>query len=173
VIMNFGPPSDEDHYPVRRRGEKRRLNPNAEGIAWLDRRAAEVTATTRTRLMDDRGVILPDNGRLKADFVVTRVYPRPRVDNHMRPMFQTFYVDTWSGTTSYVNPCPDCLNMAYSWSCPKHQQQINQITTQGWRVPQAPHIDLQVPLPVADSFHRDLVAWADSQGLTVAPGEES
>jgi hypothetical protein len=173
VIMNFDVASDEDHYPVRRRGEKRRLNPNAEGIAWLDRRAAEVTATTRTRLMDDRGVILPDNGRLKADFVVTRVYPRPRVDNHMRPMFQTFYVDTWSGTTSYVNPCPDCLNMAYSWSCPKHQQQINQITTQGWRVPQAPHIDLQGLSPVADSFHRDLVAWAVSEGLTVTPRGES
>lgn len=167
MIMNFGPPSDEDHYPVRRRGEKRRLNPNRAGIAWLDEQAAKVTATTRTRLMDDRGVILPDNGRLKADFVVTRVYPRPRIDNHMRPMFQTFYVESWSGTTSYVNPCPDCLNMAYSWSCPKHQQQINQITAQGGGVPQAPHIDLQGLSPVTDSFRRDFVAWAVSYNLTV------
>jgi hypothetical protein len=163
VIINFDVASDEDHYPVRRRGEKRRLNPNRAGIAWLDEQAAKVTATTRTRLMDDRGVILPDNGRLKADFVVTRVYPRPRIDNHMRPMFQTFYVESWSGTTSYVNPCPDCFNMAYSDSRCKRGHG----SAQGWRVPQAPHIDLQVPLPVTNSFRRDLVAWAVSQGLTV------
>lgn len=161
MIMNFGPPSDEDHYPVRRRGEKRRLNPNAEGIAWLDRRAAEVTATTETRAMSDTGTILPKN--FEGAFILTRVYPRPRVDNHLRPMFQTFSIDGWSATGTYTDPCPDCFNMAYSDSRCKRGHG----SAQDWRVPQAPHIDLQGLSPVTNSFRRDLVAWAVSQGLTV------
>lgn len=31
----------EDHYPVRRRGERRRLNPNQAGINWLSRQMTE------------------------------------------------------------------------------------------------------------------------------------
>lgn len=182
MIINFGLSDTafgEDHYPVRRRGEKRRLNPNLAGIAWLDRRAAEVTATTETRVMSDTGTILPKN--FEGAFILTRVYPRPRVDNHLRPMFQTFNIDGWSATGTYTDPCPDCFNMAYSDSRCKRGHG----SAQGWRVPQAPspssffrtvvgeYINLQrllpEPPPITNSLRRDLAAWADSQGLTVAP----
>ena len=108
--------SGEDHYPVRRRGEKRRLNPNTAGIAWLDGLAAvrSVPAEGSRVTIDDKSEHL---GMITAGEPWLHVWWATGFTggNTPRPMLQTFQVDRIGrGMRFNEDCCPDCYNFAYS-----------------------------------------------------------
>lgn len=104
------------HYPIRQRGEERRLNPNWTGIAWLEASALEATAIIREEGMGD-----PDDG-------LYRSIPDGRYNEgnngYIRPMFEILPA-TSSGaprSDSQVS-CPHCGDLAYTTRCKEHTPQ--------------------------------------------------
>lgn len=173
MIVNFGlsdVASDEDHYPVRRRGEKRRLNPNRAGIAWLDGQAAVQSVPTIAQwCYDDKSTWWQGITAGEPWIKVWRATGF-RGGNTPRPMLQAFRVDKIGrGMRSNGTCCPDCYDFAYSDSrCDRGHK-----PAQGRSRSSALHISLQALLPelppITDSLRRDLAAWAASYDFTVAP----
>lgn len=115
-----------DHYPVKRRGEKRQLNPNTEGIAWLDARAARDGTLTRVCGMTDSGVVVVEGlegapfNIVQGDWGWDDSRPNPR---YVRPMFQPLNPNVLViGGDAMIcpDPCPNCYDYAYAWNCPDH-----------------------------------------------------
>ena len=143
--------ADEDYYPVRRRGQKRRLNPNRAAIEWLENDTLDLTEERGQFLMSDKGgrYALDDT----RDFVkeecvlVTKARGSILGTHHSRPMFECFEITENKGTMSYPDPCPDCHNFAYSTrECGRHAEapavssyvsELNRITAPSVRV----HVD--------------------------------
>lgn len=118
--------ADEDYYPVRRRGEKRRLNPNRAAIEWLENDTFDLTDAGYRYLMSDTGGRYAVNDDTLDDLIlvlvlVTRAYGSTLGTHHNRPMFECFKITGNKGTASYPDPCPDCDNFAYSpRECERH-----------------------------------------------------
>lgn len=116
----------EDPYPVKRRGERRRLNPNTEGIAWLDARAKRDAEITREYGMNDQGVMVAADS-VNAVITLQRgnsawdhYRPAPR---YLRAMIQPLPAapDRIDGDAMICpDPCPNCYDFSYAWSCPHH-----------------------------------------------------
>lgn len=114
--------ADEDYYPVRRRGEKRRLNPNRAAIEWLENDTSDLLKAHFRYLMSDTG------GRYGAAYdepldliLVTKAYGATLGTHHNRPMFECFGITGNKGSQDYADPCPDCDNLAYSpRECERH-----------------------------------------------------
>lgn len=115
MIMKFA--DDEDYYPVRRRGEKRRLNPNRAAIEWLENDTLDLTEERSRFLMSDIGgryAVSEDELDVLVLALVIKARGSILGTHHSRPMFECFGI-TWNkGMMSYSNPCPDCYNFAYS-----------------------------------------------------------
>lgn len=109
---------DRPHcYPVKKKGEKRQLNPNWEGIAWLEEAAVvdtEIVQTYPSR--DDELDIQCAHGYTLATF---RGHPRPMFD-----LLHSGVTDLWQGTESYSEPCDACYDFSRSWKCPQHGEQL-------------------------------------------------
>jgi len=105
-------PLDEvfDCYPVRHRGERRRLNPNQAGIAWL-----EEQSETDTEIAEIYSVAI---GELRVQRALG-YYSAKRRDMYPWPMFQTFS-DFKANMLPYPNPCPDCDDWARTSRCTSH-----------------------------------------------------
>jgi len=98
-----------DCYPVKRRGERRRLNPNREGIAWLEEQSETDTEISVTYGMGD-------------DFLVHRAlgyHSARRRDMYPWPMFQTFS-GFKANMLPCLDPCPHCDNWARTSRCTSH-----------------------------------------------------
>ena len=97
------------HYPVRKRGEARRLNPNYPGIHWLERESYDDTEPVIDVITDNPNVILA-NGAIKA-----------RRNGYPRRMFDLFSV-TFSGghKSEYWFPCPACDDWSQTARCADH-----------------------------------------------------
>lgn len=123
----------EEFYPIRRRGEKRRLNPNRAAIEWLEADTFSMTDEYSRFLMTDTGGRY-GVGRCETDdaVLVTRAFGANLGSQHSRPMFECFDHAMVNGLTS-ESPCGNCDNYAYSWAgCPDHA------------------IDDPVPIPAAE-----------------------
>lgn len=100
-----------DHYPVKKRWEPRRLNPNYDAIRWLEEATHEATKIAWSepdRCTDEELQILHAEG---AD-----------VRNYNRPMFQVLPRDAFSGMGASVTPCMSCDRFDRSWACEDHPE---------------------------------------------------
>jgi hypothetical protein len=100
-------------YPVRRRGERRRLNPNQAGINWLEgeafQAATEITEIYLAGELNEFRVSVADGW-----------YGAKHNGMYPRPMFQVFGLEVSSMIGRQVTPCPDCDNWAYTSRCQVH-----------------------------------------------------
>ncbi len=100
-----------ENYPVKKRREPRRLNPNQEGIRWLERTEAMDLCAEISSVPDDT------NGLVYWSTKGTRT------KSYSRPMFQLIF--DWSGPRPghKASPglrCPGCADFARSWACSVH-----------------------------------------------------
>lgn len=99
------------HYPVRRKGERRRLNPNTDGIKWLEGEAfLEATQIVEFDVAHD-GL---------RSYLTSGWYAAKRGGNYARPMFQVFRMEASSSAQIPYTPCPDCDNWARTSKCETH-----------------------------------------------------
>ena len=113
------------HYPVRRRGERRELRPNWNGIAWLEAqtwKATELLGTNPVYLDGDDPVWVTRTAARLADRIT---YCAP--SNCARPMIELIddygvREEQMSGA-QYSNPCPDCDDWSRTARCPQHTEQ--------------------------------------------------
>lgn len=99
------------HYPVKRKGERRRLNPNWEGIQWLEGEDfLDATETVETSVSWDGLQVHTAKGW----------YAARRSGNCARPMFQVFGLESSSSATMAYTPCPDCDDWARTSQCRTH-----------------------------------------------------
>lgn len=116
----------KDPYPVKRRGERRRLNPNTEGIAWLDACAKQDGEIVWECGMNDQGQMVA-LGSATAAFILQRGnftwdHRRP-APGCVRAMIQPLPAasDRIGGDGMFCSdPCPNCYDFSYTWSCPQH-----------------------------------------------------
>jgi hypothetical protein len=129
----------EDHYPVKRRGQKRRLNPNWTAIAWL-----EANQITETELEE-----LPEYGRDVRDGVYSvralGWFTAKRNGHYARPIFQLLPVDASSSNQiNYADPCPACLDFSRSWACEEHHE-LEYDRRHGWLRPGRDEVVIHAP----------------------------
>lgn len=103
---------DADFYPIRRRGEKRRLNPNLPAIEWLETRSQ-----VRTEIIDVRPA--STDGLMHQ---LTRGLNKAAHDDSVcpRPMIQILDLDMFSGSKQRIDGCPDCDHWGYTAKCEEH-----------------------------------------------------
>lgn len=97
-----------DYYPVKRPGQRRRLNPNWPAIRLLEAKAEPVTALYRTE-------VKTSDGERYALLLCPGASAARRQGQHPRPMFEVFE-DGASSTMRVHNerPCPVCNDFAYA-----------------------------------------------------------
>jgi hypothetical protein len=95
-----------DHYPVKRKGEPRRLNPNLDGIAWLE----------GGRFLDDTDLELTSVGRL----IALGWYEARQKGMYPRALFETFDIQASSFTPQNYLGCPGCDDFSRTARCADH-----------------------------------------------------
>lgn len=105
--------SPVEYYPVKRRGQKRRLVPNWDAINWLERETEGDTEISDVSPLGD-GM----NRQLALGW-----YGAKRQGMYPRRMFDIFELEASSSNTiSYPKPCPDCLDFSRTWACTEHPE---------------------------------------------------
>lgn len=105
--------SGEDRYPVRRRGEPRRLNPNWTGITWLEAQSLEDTKPIRH----------VDMGDGLAVYVTDGYYLARRRGAYPGPMFKIVLdLPLDPGAVVCDDPCPVCDDFSRTARCPDHPE---------------------------------------------------
>lgn len=100
------------HYPIKRRGEKRKLHPNRAGIEWLEGKAFK----SDTEIVYTETLGVPEDC-LKATYASGQSQKL-----HSRPMFQVLDGSAFSGLpVRRAQGCASCDDFARSWSCEEHQ----------------------------------------------------
>lgn len=110
-----------DFYPVRRRGEPRRLNPDWEAIACLEQDLDDDTEIIHRRVMiaaDEQLIIERAAGSV--------------VKQYRRPMIQPLPLGATSTLGQQVEPCPDCYDFHRTWACAEHPELPYNHKTQQW-----------------------------------------
>lgn len=112
--------ADKEFYPIRRRGEKRRLNPNRAAIEWLEADTFSLTDEYSRFLMTDTGGRYgAGRGEIDDTVLVTKAFGATLGSHHSRPMFECFDHVMVNGLST--GSCGNCDNYAYSWAgCPDH-----------------------------------------------------
>lgn len=122
MIMKFA--ADEEFYPIRRRGEKRRLDPNRAAIEWLETDAEREMHAVTVYMVDDTGArYSPEEAAvLRRDMLkVTRTYGANSGSHHSRPIFECFSINKVKRATCSSSSCGNCDNFAYSFrGCELH-----------------------------------------------------
>lgn len=110
------PSPEEFCYPVKRRGERRRLNPNQAGIAWLEEQSdtdTEIASTYETGEPAEDG---------QYEFVVHRAlgwHSARQRGMYPWPMFQVIS-GFKASRFSYPRPCPACDDWSRTSQCADH-----------------------------------------------------
>ena len=116
-----------DSYPVRRRGEPRRLNPDWEAIACLEGMLfCEDTEIVHRRVMpgtDEQLIIERAAGAMQKQY--------------RRPMIQPLPLEVSSTMQQRVTPCGDCYDFHRSWACAEHPELPYNHKIQQWTTPPA------------------------------------
>lgn len=106
------------HYPVKRRGEKRRLRPNLEAIRYL-----EVSSETDTEITDVQVLGTSEEWAEMNGVRALGWYGAKRSGHYPRRMFDVFELEaSSSNTVAYPKPCPDCLDFSRTWACAEHPE---------------------------------------------------
>lgn len=98
-------------YPIRRKGERRRLNPNLDGIRFLEGETFEQQTAIYHRAHYGNGLTV-----LYARGYFTR--------GCNRPMIQVIDDSTRPFDSPDRTPCEDCDNVAYTSKCPGHPEPV-------------------------------------------------
>lgn len=123
----------KDHYPVRRRGEQRRLNPNQAGIEWLSEQAEPVTKTVDTHPVDNG-----DHAGLVFHQAMGWFTAR-KEGMYPGPMFKIVDdIAGWDARNFWASPtreaaCPGCDDWSRTASCDDHPEMPLDV----WRTPTA------------------------------------
>lgn len=109
-----------DHYPVRQKRQPRRLNPNWDGIRWLEEQSE---ADTEIHSEMGAGEYNP-NSPTGCEFKIQRAlgyYRAKRAGMYPRPMFQVLRPGAGSAPQlSYPDPCPACDDWSRTSRCTEH-----------------------------------------------------
>lgn len=106
-----------EHYPVRRRGTKRRLNPNWDAIRWLEDGQLDDTEISDAKVLGD--------GDWASMLGVRALgwYSAKRSGHYPRRMFDIFGLEVSSSSMiHYPSPCPDCHDFSRTWACAEHPE---------------------------------------------------
>jgi hypothetical protein len=111
------------HYPVKKKGQPRRLRPNLDAIRYL-----EIESETDTEIREEYGageaVFNDEEVYLGVEFKIERAlgYFSARQRNmYPWPMFQVFQVSGFKAKMiGYLSPCPDCDDWSRTSRCTEH-----------------------------------------------------
>jgi hypothetical protein len=102
-----------DHYPVKRRREPRRLDPNWAGIAWLEAQS----------LADTEIIRHVDQGDGLTAYTTEGWYGARRRGAYPGPMFKIVLdLPLDPGALVCDNPCPVCDDFSRTARCPDHPE---------------------------------------------------
>lgn len=101
-----------DHYPIRQQGEQRHLNPNRDGIRWLEEQSCALTEMPCL----DEWPPTPNTG------LIYYSTPGASEGEYVRPMFELIPSRAFSSSRQSVHPCQACDNYAYTWNCKEHHE---------------------------------------------------
>lgn len=123
------------HYPVRRRGERRKLHPNWAGIAWLEAQTLKHTDLLGTcEVHDGDGVLWHTRAAARTSEGAPTHHVRPMIelidDYHVRE-------ELMSGA-QYSIPCPGCDDWSRTARCAEHTER-SVVTSPPPAVPDHPH----------------------------------
>lgn len=108
-----------EYYPIKKKGQPRRLRPNLDAIRYLE---AEQEQPTEIFELYDAGEAIP--GSFVSEYKIQRAngwYDAKRDGMYPRPMFQTFdLVISSSNMVPYLEPCPDCDDWSRTSKCEEH-----------------------------------------------------
>lgn len=132
-------------YPVKRKGERRRLDPNWTAIAWLEANTLDATQIIYTADLEPVG--MPGMLTLMA---AGKRWALGGRTSQCRRMIDVFGLERSSSHRTSYTPCPDCDNFAVSWNCPEHPE--------GGKADQAPLFGetegFSIPSVFADELNR-------------------
>jgi hypothetical protein len=117
----------DDHYPVRRRGQARRLDPNWTGIAWLEAHSYDDTEIVMSFVPQGGASsklgegLQVDRSRFTEETLPNLPGPRA-MPVYIRPMFQVMPLYMSSAQlVRYGKPCATCYDVQYAGrDCPSH-----------------------------------------------------
>lgn len=101
------------HYPIRKKGEPRRLDPNQAGINWLEEHTAHDTEIVFRRDEKDGHQTLIARGWSEAR--QRGMHPRRMIDLFEPGQSSTLPI-------AYSSPCPDCDDWARTAQCEVHHE---------------------------------------------------
>jgi len=157
------PSPEEFCYPVKRRGERRRLNPNRDGIAWLEEQSETDTEISMTYPTGE--ILRSEDGETYSDFLVHRAlgyYSARQRDMYPWPMFQV-HAGFKASMLSY-SPCPGCDDWARTSRCTSHHDRDGVAgLKRGYRR------RIQAPLIDGRAFFDQAVRASVYQRITAAP----
>ena len=117
-----------DFYPVRRRGEPRRLNPDWAAIDWLEAGIAQDTETVATRPLGCT------DGELYITYAAGARWKR-----YNRPMFQPLPLEASSSLPQQTRkPCAACYDFHRTWACEDHPELAYNAKHKQWKLPPQP-----------------------------------
>lgn len=116
------------HYPVKRRGQRRRLDPNWDAIRWLE-----------DETLDDTEIVVATPVGLGMIRLITLGwYTAKGRKMYPRRMFEVFALEASSTTPVTYTPCEACDNYAYTWACTEHPEVSWDAERQDWTPHPAP-----------------------------------
>jgi hypothetical protein len=116
--------ADEPYYPVKRRGDRRRLIPNQPGIEWLESEEND---------FDDADIEFSQQDPLNDELVFTFAYGRS-TKSYARPMFQALSVEAYSSFRNIAGTACPCGDFSRSWNCEEHGELPYDYDTGRWKI---------------------------------------
>lgn len=108
-----------EYYPVRRRGQKRRLIPNWDAIRWLEEDTEGATEISDVAPLGAENTPWHSINNVRA----LGYYSAKRTGHYPRRMFDVFDLEVSSSNMiSYADPCPGCQDFSRSWACTEHPE---------------------------------------------------
>ena len=108
-----------EYYPVRRRGQKRRLTPNWDAIRWLEEDTEGATEISDVAPLGAENTPWHSINNVRA----LGYYSAKRTGHYPRRMFDVFDLEVSSSNMiSYADPCPGCQDFSRSWACIEHPE---------------------------------------------------
>lgn len=155
------------NYPVRKKGERRRLLPNTEAIQWL-----EETTETDTEIRPQEQ--LWEDGKMTDCYVIRALGWAGARFNGMYPrrMFDLYDSEAGGGQIRYSDPCPACYDYSRSWACQEHPETPWDAKQRCWIRPDEPRQEgFQVPGEITEQYAR-LQGWVPGPAADAAQANE-
>lgn len=106
-----------EYYPVKRRGQKRRLLPNWDAINWLERETEGDTEISDVQVLGTSEEWAEMNGVRALGW-----YGAKRRNMYPRRMFDIFRLEASSTGLVTYTPCEACDDFSRTWACTEHPE---------------------------------------------------